>query len=697
MRKIILTVLLASLVTTLLNANNYSLAHESAMDTSIVTKAGDTLTMLQAHQEHYNEAYILAAILNQHHYSKTPLDDSISARIFDSYLDNFDHYHIYFLEEDIKEFEKYKYHLDDLLLKGNVDFAFEVFNTFKKRFSYRVNDIPKTLEIGFDYSIDEYIETEENVNSWATSYNDLGEEWRKVLKSQSLSLRLSGEEQEVINESISQKYANYLRAINQYESEDVFQMYMNTLANAYDPHTSYFSPHAAENFEIDMSLSLEGIGARLVSENDFVVFSEIIVNGPADKSGEVFIGDKLLGVAQENDTTFVDVHGWRTDDVVSLLRGPKGTYVSLKVLPANAKSESEYKIFSLMREKVRLEDQAAKGEIIEYTNKNKKHKLGVITIPSFYLNFEAARRGDKDYESTNRDVRNILLGFKKKRVDGVIIDLRRNGGGSLQEAIELTGLFIPQGPVVQVRNADGSVDIGTDPDNDTVYDGPMAVLINRFSASASEIFAGAIQDYKRGVIIGEATYGKGTVQHLIDLSRFLPEEKVELGQIKLTLAKYYRITGSSTQHLGVQPDIELPSAYPAEEYGESSQPNALPWDKIQATQFNEIGKINEKLIESLRETYRQRLKSDAGLIELIDTINELEKEKLNTRISLNETIRKKEIEEAELREENKEFSRMLDTPEVEDLKTNLKIKPRVEDVYLRQGIHLLAQMIESLG
>jgi len=662
----------------------FVIANEPAPFKKIISlQIGDSTGILQPKPEHMKEAALIAAILNQHHYSNIKLDDSLSSVIFDEYIESYDNYHIYFTKGDIAKLEKYRYELDDLLFNGDVSFAYETFAIFHERFKQRMTKIPLSLEKGFDFTIDEYMDAE-LPEAWFESDEEINEAWRKLLKSQALSMKLAGKSGEDINETIQKRYERYQNLISKYNSEDVFQSYMNSLASAFDPHTSYFSPISAENFEIDMSLSLEGIGARLYSKDDYITFSEIIAGGPAFKSKKLFEGDRIVGVAQEEDTSYVNIIGWRTDDAVQLIRGPKDTKVKLQILAAEATVGSIPSEVTIVRDKIKLEEQAATKEVVPIEFKNNNYNIGIITIPSFYRNFEAQREGVKDFESTQRDVKRILNELKEDNIDGILIDLRRNGGGSLQEAIELTGLFIPDGPVVQVKNADGSIDVGEDTDPETVYEGPLAVIVDRFSASASEIFTGAIQDYKRGVVIGEQTFGKGTVQNLIPLERFIKDSDVKLGQLKLTLAKYYRINGSSTQHLGVSPDIAFPSPFTAEEYGESAQPNALPWDQIKSSNYESINQVNDKIITQLNLSYSERLASNKELQELIESIDYIKNNRDRGRLSLNEAQRKKELEEEEARQKK------IRGEEKDD-------EDKKYDPYLDEGKRILAEMISNIG
>jgi carboxyl-terminal processing protease len=467
---------------------------------------------------------------------------------------------------------------------------------------------------------------------------------------------------------------------------------MNSITEAYDPHTNYFSPAGADRFKQSISLSLEGIGARLQNDNDYTKVFEVIVGGPADKSGLVHPNDRIIAVAQGENGAFVDVVGWRLDDVVKLIKGPKGTKVKLQILPAETGINGPAKEIILVRDKIKLEDQQAKKKVVEYNQNGKNLRLGVIVLPSFYMDFEASQKGDPNYNSTTRDVQRLIKELQAEGIDGIALDLRNNGGGSLSEAIDLTGLFIKDGPVVQVKNSADRVEVGTDDDPAVVYNGPLVVLTNRFSASASEIFAGAIQDYHRGVVVGESTFGKGTVQTVIDLGRFINEPDTQVGELKLTFQKFYRVTGSSTQHKGVTPDISLPTALNAEQFGESSNPSALPWDEIRGTLYQKTPVINDRVLAGLNKAYKDRLQKDEALNLFVKETEEARKSLLNTKISLNETIRKKEMEEAEARKANNDklSSKVTDkeTGRTQDLL-------KMDDEYLREGLFVLSDLINS--
>ncbi|MEQ9099387.1 MAG: carboxy terminal-processing peptidase [Imperialibacter sp.] len=652
----------------------------------------DTTKLIVPNAEHGKEALLITRLLLQNHYRKTPLNDSLSNVIFNNYITNLDNNRMYFVVSDIEYFKRYKDYFDNYLLTGNIDVPFQMFRLYQERALDRISKVNKILETEPDFNSDEMFTPDREKEPWAKSFDELDELWRKTIKYQALGLKLEGKEWKDIKTTLASRYARYHKMIEQYNSEDAFQMFMNSFTEAFDPHTNYFSPITSENFQIDMAQSLEGIGARLTQQMDNTQVYEVIPGGPAYKSKQIYKDDKIVAVAQGDKEDFVDVIGWRLDDVVQLIRGPKGTVVRLKIVPHDAPDGSLPVELRLVRDKVKLEEETASKKIVPYTEGGTTYKLGVITLPSFYFDWEGAQKGEKDYKSATRDVKRLLAELEADGVDGVMMDLRFNGGGSLQEAINLSGLFISKGPVVQVKNADGSIDVGTDKDSEIAYNGPLAILVNRFSASASEIFAGAIQDYKRGIVIGENSFGKGTVQQLVDLDQFLPQETAKLGQVKLTLSKYYRVNGSSTQHLGVKPDIEFPSAYDADSFGESSQPSALPWDQIRSSSFTPVNKIDSKLIEQLTRIYSLDLQNNAEFKELQYDIEEAKKARSKNEISLNYTIRKAEIDDVRAaRESIRDLSTQINDSEVKEAGTDRK-EPK--DVYLDESLKLLANLIK---
>jgi len=650
----------------------------------------DTLKPIQPLEHYQYENQLLTTVLTRYHYKEFEINDSLSNIIFGRYLNSLDYGKNYFLASDIKSFNSYKTKLDDNLLNGDVQFYYDLFNLYLKRLNERLAYIDKLLDIEFDYSIDENYNFNRDSVDWAKDDTELNELWRKRLKNDALTHKLNGKDWEFIQKTLKKRYNNYADFLNKYNSEDVFQLAMNAFATSIDPHTNYLSPITSDNFKIDMSLSLEGIGARLQTEDDYTKIAEIIPGGPADKSGLLKADDKIVGVAQGLDGEFEDIIGWRITDAVKLIRGAKGTTVRLQIIKAGRDLSSKPIEISLVREKVKLEDQAAKGNVLEIINQNRPFRIGVIDIPKFYNDFEGNRNGDRNSKSTTKDVKKIIDSLKTQNIDGIIIDLRDDGGGSLQEAIELTGLFIKDGPVVQVKNSDGKIDIGEDPDPGIFYDGPLTVLVNRFSASASEIFAGAIQDYERGLVVGEQTYGKGTVQNLIDLNRLSSQRSKDYGQVKITIAKFYRITGGSTQHRGVVPDITYPSFVDADEYGESSEKNALPYDEIKSTNFNKFSNIKISL-PLLQVQHSNRILKDKDFNYLLEDIDEYKTNKLKDYISLNETIRKNEKEKSEQkkleRNENVTIENDINDDEVIEKKKNEK------DYILNETANILSDFI----
>jgi len=551
---------------------------------------------------HKSTTLNVVGALSSRHYVDTLLNDIQSSRIFDSYIADLDPSKSYLTQSDIDSFEQYRNQMDNALRKGDLSPAFFIFNTYQERVLERFERVMTLLDGGlkqFDFSLDEALALDRSEEPWATTEEELDALWRKRIKNSILNLKMTDKEDEKILELLMKRYKNRLSRAKQTNSEDVYQLYMNAFTSTYDPHTQYFSPRTSENFSINMSLSLEGIGAVLQREDEYTKVVSLVPAGPADKSKLIKPDDRITAVGQGETGEMVDVIGWRLDEVVQLVRGKKNSIVRLDIIPADSKDESSH-VIQITRNTVKLEEQSAKSEIIEIEQFGHTRKIGVIDIPTFYIDFKALQQGDKNYKSTTRDVRNLLRELKEEEVDGVIIDLRDNGGGSLQEANFLTGLFINRGPTVQIRSKSNRVDILNDRDARTIYDGPLAVLVNRLSASASEIFAGAIQDYKRGIVIGSQTFGKGTVQSLIPLNR---------GQLKLTQAKFYRISGESTQHQGIIPDIVFPSSYDSESIGESSLDEPLPWDKIKPTGYQLKSELDQVLPELLT-LHESRVKAD---------------------------------------------------------------------------------------
>ena len=523
--------------------------------------------------------------LTNYHYKRTRLDDTLSSQIFDNYLKLLDPNRIYFLQADVDSFERYRYKMDDALRHSDLLSAYEIFNLYTDRVLERVEYARQRSGEPFDFTVDEMYQYDREEEPFATSEAELDELWRKRVKNDFLRLKLTDKEPEKITETLNERYDNLERRISELNSDDVFQFFMNAFAASIEPHTAYMSARNSENFEISMKLSLEGIGALLGRTNEYTQISRVVPGGPAAKDGRLKAGDRITAVGQGQDGKMVDIIGWRLDDVVELIRGPKDTPVRLEVLPEEEVVGGPTTVIEIVRDEVKLEEQAAKSEIIEIPvdgDSEEIVKVGVIDLPVFYLDFNGRAQNKPDYRSSTRDVRRLIGELEEEGVAGIIIDLRNNGGGSLLEATTLTGLFIDKGPVVQVKNSSGRISLEEDVESGMAWEGPLAVLVNRYSASGSEIFAAAIQDYGRGVVVGETTFGKGTVQSLLDLDDYSSADRGGLGQLKITMAQFFRVNGGSTQNRGVEPDITFPSAGEPDDYGERSLDNALPWAQIKA-------------------------------------------------------------------------------------------------------------------
>ena len=574
--------------------------------------------------------------LRHNHYLQKDLDDDISSEVFDKYLELLDGARVFFLASDIEGLEKYRHSLDDALKRGNLKAAFEIFNLYQMRLADRFEFLLGTLESGienFDFTVDDWIETDRENAAWPADQATANDLWRKRLKAAVLSMKLNSKELPEIQELLTKRYRNRLKQTGQTKSEDAFQVYVNAFAASYDPHTQYFSPRTSQNFNINMSLSLEGIGAVLRSQDEYTSIVRLVTAGPADKSGQLKPGDRIVSVAQGENGPLIDVVGWRLDDVVELIRGPKGSTVRLEIMPDESDDQGT-SIVQIVRNTVKLEDQAAQKKLITLNRGGREYRVGIVEIPTFYVDFKAVQQRVPEYRSTTRDVARLVGELKDEGIDALLVDLRNNGGGSLQEADALTGLFIKSGPTVQVKSAKRRTRVWSDNDDTAVWDGPLAVVVNRLSASASEIFAGAIQDYGRGVIIGSQTFGKGTVQTLIPLNR---------GQLKVTAAKFYRVSGRSTQHQGIVPDIEFPELYDIHRIGESSLDDAMPWDMIQPAVYAEVTDIGP-LLPDLRARHSERVASDPEFTYLQALAIKSRENAERTRLSLNEATRQAENE-----------------------------------------------------
>lgn len=586
---------------------------------------------LSAQKVHSSTIKEIVHSLTKRHYNKITINDATSSNLLDSYIASLDPSRSYFYQADIKEFDALRHKLDDEIKNNSVASGFFIYNRLQQRILERVDYAITRLQGAdkFDFTLNENFETDRTDSPWILSTLDMDNLWRKRLKSSILSLTIDEQTNQEARTKLIKRYKNQLSRVQQTNSEDVFQIYVNNLTRLYDPHTAYFSPRSSENFKINMSLSLQGIGAVLQTEDEFTQIVRLIPSGPADKTGKLKAKDKIVGVGQGVNGQIEDIIGWRLDDVVQKIRGEKGTVVKLEVVSSES-SSGERKTILITRDKVKLEEQAAQKKIVTTVVDGKEYKIGVIDIPTFYIDFAALQKGDKNYKSTTRDVKKLINELKQENIDGLIVDLRNNGGGALQEANELAGLFLRLGATVQIKYANGSVGPLFDRDPDITYTGPLGVIVNRQSASASEIFAGAIQDHHRGVIIGNQTFGKGTVQTLSPLKH---------GQLKLTHAKFYRISGESTQNKGVMPDIALPALLDIKDYGESALDHALPWDTVKAVKgFNDLNL--DTFFDKIRLLNQSRTQQLADFKYMRSKIEHSAQLKKKTSISLNKTIYK---------------------------------------------------------
>ncbi|QIL89231.1 carboxy terminal-processing peptidase [Microbulbifer harenosus] len=591
---------------------------------------------LKPHQDQGGTAREIVSKLEMLHYNKLKVGDEMSSGLWDEYIDSLDPSKSYFLSSDIDEFRQWRTKLDDDLKAGNVDRGFAIYNRYRLRVSDRLNNIISQLDNGlpkYDFSVNESLELDREDSQWPQSISAADDLWRKRMKGSVLSLRLTGKTDDEIADLLKRRYKGQLKRLGQQNSDDVFELYMNSLTRLYDPHSNYLSPRSLENFNMSMSLSLEGIGAVLQMEDEYTKVARLVAGGPADRTGKIKPNDKIVAVGQDKEGEMVDVVGWRLDDVVDLIRGAAGSYVRLETIPTGG--DGTHRTITIQRSKVKLEDQAAKKAVFEFTEGDQTYKVGVINLPTFYIDFEAYRRRDPNYKSTTRDVARLLDELEKEGVDGVVLDLRNNGGGSLQEATMLTDLFIDQGPVVQIRHANEQISRHNRSRSRAMYRGPLIVLINRLSASASEIFAGAIQDYNRGLVVGNQSFGKGTVQTMAPLKE---------GQLKITQSKFYRVSGDSTQHAGVSPDISMPQLIDSESVGESAYDTALPWDRIHAVRHAKYFNLKEMLPELTRK-HEKRTETDPDFVYLREQFKYQIDQTNKKAVSLNESVREQEREQ----------------------------------------------------
>ncbi|MGA1383510.1 MAG: carboxy terminal-processing peptidase [Steroidobacteraceae bacterium] len=633
----------------------------------------------------------VGALLEDNHYSQQRIDDAMSPRVMDKFLDGLDGQRSYFLASDITEFQAYRLRFDDMIRTGDLEPAYAMFARYQQRNRERIRHALSLLDQEPDFTLDETFEFDREKSSWPATPAELDELWRKRVKNDAISLLLTGKTWDEAREVLRTRYDRVLKRADQVKPEEVFEVFLNSYARTFDPHSSYFSPRNSEEYKIQMSLNYEGIGASLQLVDDYVTIMNLIEGGPAAASGALSVNDRITAVGQGKQGPMTDVVGWRIDDVVQLIRGKGGTLVRLQILPVGAAPGSPERVVEFTRGKVTLEAQAARKELKTINRGDAEYRVGIINVPGFYSDYDGQRAGDKNYRSTTRDVRRLIEELKTEKIDGLVIDLRGNGGGFLPEAQSLTGLFVDQGPVVQVQFSNGEREVLDDPDAGIAYDGPLVVVIDRFSASASEIFAGAIQDYRRGVVVGQRSFGKGTVQNLVPLSRW--SARPVNGQLTVTIGKFYRVTGESTQHRGVEPDVELASPIRLKDVGESALDDALPWDRIDRAEFRALDTRLPSIAKlALEENARQKRDPDyRWLVEDIAALNRLRDQ---SSISLNIEKRRAErtmLEANRLSRENARRVARAESPlsSIEDLDVS-----KQPDVVLDQSAEVMVDMLK---
>jgi carboxyl-terminal processing protease len=666
---------------------------------------------LQPTRAHVETATAAAQLLARYHYRAPQLDNALSAQIFDRYLKALDPARLFFLKSDIDEFSYMRSSLNEAIPQGRLEAPFIIFDRYAERVKAQRAAIQELLAGRFDFTQDENFEPDRSNAPWAASAADLREIWRKRIKNDWLRLRMAGKNDAAIRQTLVKRYEHALSRSTKINSDDIFQIFMNAWSSALEPHTSYFGPRAAEDFAISMKLSLVGIGAVLQERDDYIIVRELIAGGPAQRSGKINAGDRIVGVSQGEKLPMIDVTGWRVDEAVALIRGKANSTVVLDILPAEAPTDGAHRIVALTRDTIRLEDQAASGSTREVRNGGQVLKIGVIKLPSFYQDTDA-RRSSSQFRSATRDVARIIEDLKRDKIDALLIDLRNNAGGSLDEAISLTGLFIDSGPVVIQHNARGQTRIERIPVPGMAWEGPLGVLINRASASASEIFAAAIQDYGRGLVVGEDSFGKGTVQTLIDLDELGRNTQRRYGELKLTVAQFFRISGGTTQLRGVNPDIAMPSLIDSKNFGESSYDNALPWTRIGPAEYRSAGNM-APLLPTLSLRHDQRVAKDTGYRLFQEEVTELKALRERKTVSLKESVRRAERDrlEALAKARNKKTTGGESIEDIEDvsddgllasersLSSELaaeKARKAARDVILDESINILGDMVELL-
>jgi carboxyl-terminal processing protease len=632
----------------------------------------------------------VGSLLEDAHYSQRKIDDAMSPRVMDKFLNSLDGQRSYFLAGDIAEFQVHRLRFDDMIRTGDIEPAYAMFARYQQRNRERIQYALALLEQEPDFTLDERFEFDREEAAWPASIEELNELWRKRVKNDAISLMLAGKTWVESKEVLRTRYDRVLKRGEQIKPEEVFELFLNSYARTFDPHSNYFSPRNSEEYKIQMSLNYEGIGASLQLIDDYVTIMNLIEGGPAAAAGTLSVNDRITAVGQGKEGSLVDVVGWRIDDVVQLIRGKGGTLVRLQILPVGAAPGTPEKVVEFTRGKVTLEAQAARKSLKTVERDGKTLKVGVINVPGFYSDYDGQRAGDTNYRSTTRDVRRLIDELKSEGIDGLVLDLRGNGGGFLPEAQSLTGLFVDRGPVVQVQFSNGQKEVLDDSDAGVAYDGPLVVLIDRFSASASAIVAGAVQDYRRGVVVGQRSFGKGTVQNLVPLSRW--SARPVNGQLTVTIGKFYRVTGESTQHRGVEPDVELASPISLKDVGESALDDALPWDRIASADFRALdSKLPSIAKLAMEEAARQNRDPDyRWLVNDIAAIDTLRQQKT---ISLNIEARRAErtrLEAERLARENARRTARAEQPlpAIADLDAS-----KQPDVILDQAAEVMVDML----
>ncbi|BCB25358.1 tail-specific protease [Sulfurimicrobium lacus] len=689
-------------------------AHAASFDVGTPLTSG-----LKPLQQQSQAAHLAAEVLARYHYKPMPLDDAMSEKIFNQYLKSLDPEKMFFVQTDIDQMSGLRTTLDDAIFAEDLTAPFAVFNLYARRVHERFGYARALLKEGFDFTKKEVFQYEREKDPWSKSENVMREVWRKRVKNDWLRLKLAGKTDKNIVEILDKRYGHSQRRIDRLKSEDVFQIFMNAYTMAIDPHSNYLGLRAAQDFDISMKLSLVGIGATLAEKDDYTTIRELVPGGPAALSGKLEIGDRIVGVSQGQGGVITDVLGWRLDDTVALIRGAAESTVLLDVLPAKAGPDGKHKLVSLIRKRITLEEQSAKKAVLTLKEGNTTRHIGLISLPSFYEDFEARQKGNQDFKSAARDVARLLGELKQEKVDAVLIDLRNNSGGSLTESIELTGLFIGKGPVVQQRDANGAVKVLRNTTSDVAWSGPLGVLINRGSASASEIFAAAIQDYGRGLVIGEPSFGKGTVQSIFNLDRLARNDKPKFGELKMTIAQFFRIDGGTTQLRGVTPDIAFPTVSDPEDFGESTFDNALPWMQVKAADYTPADNL-KTLAPIILTRNEAREMNDKDFICLQEDIAESKLRRKKNQVSLNEAERRQErnIQEAQLKscesagknahgdvasQSAPAKSRALQDDGLQANERNLateladeKARKDAKDILLNEAIHILGDEVSLL-